>query len=128
VTAGTVTVAVTVPGDLSEVRHRVQEVARRHEFDPGRGARLVLAVNEIVTNAISHGVPPATVTISVTERAFVVAVHDRGAGFSPTGTGTGAPSVDRVDGRGLWLAHRLCDRVDVRTVPSGTTVTLTLYR
>lgn len=126
VTTGTVT--VTVMDDLAEVRQQVRECARLHEIDAGRTAGFVVAVNEIVTNAISHGVPPATVTISATAHAFRVAVHDRGTGYLPDLSGTPPPPVEQDHGRGLWLANRLCDQVDVRTDPSRTTVTLTLYR
>lgn len=125
-TTGTVT--VTVVDDLAVVRQRVRECARLHGIDAGRTARFVLAVNEIVTNAISHGVPPATVTIAATDDAFRVAVHDQGAGVLPNRGGTAPPPVEQDHGRGLWLADRLCDRVDVHTAPSRTTVTLTLFR
>jgi anti-sigma regulatory factor (Ser/Thr protein kinase) len=123
-----VTVYATGPDDLSEVRHCVSEMARLGGLDRDRTFRLTIAVNEIVTNAIRHGVPPATVTLTTTRPAVVVAVHDRGAGFAQTEPDTDPPPVDRVDGRGLWLATRLCDEVDVRTDPAGTTVTLVLDR
>ena len=38
------------------------------------------------------------------------------------------PSIDDEMGRGLWLAHQLCDLVQVRSSPEGTIVRLHMAR
>jgi anti-sigma regulatory factor (Ser/Thr protein kinase) len=122
--------------DLATVRGHVVEAARQAALDPDRTAGLTVAVNEVVTNAITHGMPPATVTITLTGGAVLITVHDRGTRFADlsavrTATGENAaeaapPGPDHVRGRGLWLASALCDRVDIRAGAGGTTVTLTM--
>ena len=120
--------------DLAVVRGCVAEAARQAALDPDRAVGLTVAVNEVVTNAITHGVSPATVTITRTADAVLITVRDRGTRFTDlpavlatTGGNAAAaapPGPDRVHGRGLWLATRLCDRVDIRAGADGTTVTL----
>ena len=38
------------------------------------------------------------------------------------------PSVDRQNGRGLWLANQLCDLVQLHSTAGGTTVRLHVRR
>jgi anti-sigma regulatory factor (Ser/Thr protein kinase) len=133
-----VTTRVRRPHELVGVRGLVTEVAAATGLDADRCARLAIAVNELVTNAITHGLPPATVTITSTGTDVLVAVHDGGGGFTEPdvvavlpGDGSVAaraapPGLEDVSGRGLWLAVRLCDHVDVRTDPAGTTVRVTM--
>jgi anti-sigma regulatory factor (Ser/Thr protein kinase) len=135
---------VSTPEGLGRFRLLVIRTAGAAGLDSDRTDRLTLAANEVVTNALSHGVPPATVTISTTSAAIAVAVHDRGPGFAPLPGSAGAsqdharrggpdassppPDPGLLSGRGMWLVHHLCDLVDTRTNADGTTVTLTLYR
>lgn len=102
--------------------------ARQFAHHQVRGAGLpddvaddvVLAVSELVSNAVTHGLPPASLSV-YTERVPgqgpVVVCHVRDAGgvvvdalagyAPPTGLGT--------SGRGLWMARQLCDSVEVST-------------
>jgi anti-sigma regulatory factor (Ser/Thr protein kinase) len=122
---------VTGPDDLARLRSRITRTARSAGIHADRIDRFVVAVHEIAANAIVHGVPPATVRITTTASAFVVTVHDQGSapGDRPpehpsVRVPTGPPPLDRSNGRGLWLASRLSDRVEVRSDGEGTTVTL----
>jgi serine/threonine-protein kinase RsbW len=124
------TARATGPDDLASVRLLVGEAATAAGLDPARADMLIVAVNEIVTNAITHGRPPATVTITSTGAAVRVTVNDHGSGLA-----RGDPSIridmsppgpERPSGRGLWLATRLCDRVDLHSDPGGTTITLVM--
>jgi hypothetical protein len=39
------------------------------------------------------------------------------------------PAPDALDGgRGLWVVHQTCDRVQIRTGPAGTTVRVHMRR
>jgi anti-sigma regulatory factor (Ser/Thr protein kinase) len=125
-----VTAEASTPNDLTTVRQRLAEMCDLMGLDGDRTAALAVAVNEIITNALTHGVPPATITMSLKNSALLVAVHDRGT------TQFGHPDIDarlreagppgpkQLNGRGLWLAAHLCDRVDAQTIADGTTVTL----
>jgi anti-sigma regulatory factor (Ser/Thr protein kinase) len=124
-------------GDLVSVRQVVARASLTVGVEPDRADGFVVAVNEIVTNALTHGLPPATITISSTGMAVQVAVHDRGGFGDPYPAGAGhvgtdpvgqPPATDRPNGRGLWLASQLSDHLDIRTDTNGTTVTVRLHR
>jgi serine/threonine-protein kinase RsbW len=132
------TVSAVTAADLASVRLLATEMAVAAGMDPDRAHQLSVAVNEIVTNAVIHGVPPATVTVTPTDTAVTIIAHDRGDGFTRPGVIPGPshapgqstaadaapPSPDHLNGRGRWLATHLCDRLEVRTDAHGTTVTL----
>jgi serine/threonine-protein kinase RsbW len=134
-----VTVTVTDVGDLVAVRRAVAQTAALVDLEPGRVGEFVIAVNEIVTNALIHGVPPATVTVVATETRIRVSVHDLGrlSVADPSGqhrhvrepiaAAPAPPTPDRPHGRGLWLAGRLTDQLHMRSGPDGTTVTLDVH-
>jgi anti-sigma regulatory factor (Ser/Thr protein kinase) len=135
----TVTADAVTVGDLAQVRLLAKEMAVATGLDEDRAGKLTVAVNEIVTNAIVHGAPPVTVTFKPTDTAIMIHVLDRGGGFahpavnqtargllSATPLMAAPPSPDDVNGRGLWLASQLCDRLDVHTDAEGTTVTLVM--
>ena len=80
----------------------------------GRAADdLVLAVTEIATNALVHGDAPRQLWSYLDDGRLVFQVRDAGAALPDPLTGYLPPDPDRLDGRGLWLAHQLCDIVEV---------------
>jgi anti-sigma regulatory factor (Ser/Thr protein kinase) len=122
-------VEATDPNDLAKVRRSVAEVATVAGLDGDRTSRFTVAVNEIVTNALAHGVPPVTAIVSGTEGGVVVTVHDRGPGWDRdreprAPVGPALPGIEEPHGRGLWLARQLCDRMEVSTDATGTTVSM----
>jgi anti-sigma regulatory factor (Ser/Thr protein kinase) len=127
-----VTAVVTVPGELAVVRRLAADVAARAGLPADRSGDLTVAISEVVANAITHGVPPATVTLAVTDGTLLITVHDQGTtAFHHPDVRTRLRHVEpappeRVSGRGLWLAAQLCDRVTAGTDPDGTTVTLAM--
>ncbi|MBE1487146.1 ATP-binding protein [Plantactinospora soyae] len=110
-------------GQVTEVRHTV---ASRAESSGLTGTRLddfVLAVNELITNAVRHGGGRGWLRLWSTRGTLYCMVSDTGAGID----------VDRLDDRrrpapeiaggwGLWLARELSDEMLVRSGPDGTTV------
>jgi hypothetical protein len=54
---------------------------------------------------------------------LVCEVQDAGRVEDPL-VGRRPPSLGAVGGRGVWLAHQLCDLVQLRSGPAGTTVRL----
>ena len=123
------TARVTRAGELASLRRLVADAAGSAGLTPDRAARLVLAVDEIATNALVHGLPPATVTITVNAGSIVVAVHDRGRAFATSDGSTIAvrpAAPDAVRGRGLWLADRMADLLSLTADAHGTTVTVSM--
>lgn len=108
---------------LSALRGFVDARAAKAGLDGERVDDLVYAVNEIVTNSICHGEGRARVSFWTERGAVACEVRDRGWIRDPL-AGRVAPDPDRVNGRGLWLVNQLCDFVQVRSSPAGTTVRL----
>jgi anti-sigma regulatory factor (Ser/Thr protein kinase) len=113
--------------DPSPVRLFVAEHALRFGVAVSRLDDLVVAVNEVVTNAIRHGAGYGEMRVWATERWAVCDIFDPGTandrflGFLRTLT----PSDH---GHGLWIARQLCDVVEIRTEQPGTVVRLHLRR
>lgn len=116
-------------GELPVVRRFVREHAARAGLPPDRVNDLLVAVNEVATNALMHGRGPATLRLWQDERGVACEVRDRGeparalllAGRLP-------PALDSEHGRGLMLANLLCDAVHVHAGPDATTVRLHMPR
>jgi len=88
---------------------------------------VVLAVNEVATNAVrygSRGGQPVEVAVHVTHDWVEASVLDHGP-EPPPGLPAEADADElRAGGRGLWLLRRLVDEVRLERVKLGTRVTL----
>ncbi|MFB9684279.1 anti-sigma factor RsbA family regulatory protein [Amycolatopsis plumensis] len=85
---------------------------------------LVLAVSEIVDNALRHGRPPVRFRIWADADHMVVTVHDTGTGLSDPFAGL-LPANRHIGGRGLWITHQVCSQVTLHRDDTGFTVRLT---
>jgi anti-sigma regulatory factor (Ser/Thr protein kinase) len=85
---------------------------------------LVLAVSEIVDNALRHGRPPVRFRIWADTEHMVVTVHDTGTGLSDPFAGL-MPADRHIGGRGLWITHQICSQVTLHHDDTGFTVRLT---
>jgi anti-sigma regulatory factor (Ser/Thr protein kinase) len=110
--------------DLYAVRRAISEFVGDAGLPTARIEELVIAVNEITTNAVLHGRPPTTLRAWHTEAEVVVQVTDAGDGIRDVMAGQLTPSPTDLGGRGLWLARLLCDAVEVRSGGDGCSVTL----
>ena len=112
------------PSELDDVRRFVRRQAKRTGLSAAKTADLVLAVNEVATNSLRHGGGQGRLTAwSSGEGSLVCDVRDAGWITEPL-VGREAPPKDRFGGRGVWLANQLCDLVQLRSSPEGTTVRL----
>jgi anti-sigma regulatory factor (Ser/Thr protein kinase) len=110
--------------DLPAVRRAIGSFAIDAGLSGSRTEEVVLAVNEITTNAVIHGRQPATVRAWRGEGEIVVEVADAGDGIQNALAGQLMPSSASRGGRGLWLTRLLCDAVEVR---NGTGCTVTMH-
>jgi anti-sigma regulatory factor (Ser/Thr protein kinase) len=118
-------------GTLDDLRERVEECLLRTTHMTQEAADLLLAVNELATNAMRHGEPPVSVRLWVRPDRLVCTVTDHGLGVSDPFAGyiwPGAHGRMPVRGMGMWVVRRLCDRLDLVTTPTGFTVRLVIER
>jgi anti-sigma regulatory factor (Ser/Thr protein kinase) len=115
--------ALSFDGDPAPVRQFAADQATRLGLPAGRIDDLVLAVNEVVTNAIRHGAGHGRVRIWRDERYVVCDVFDPGTNANEP-FGYLPPDPDSEGGHGLWITRQLCELVEIRTLPTSTTVRL----
>ena len=110
--------------DLPTIRRVVGSFALDAGLDVSRTEEFVLAVNEITTNAVIHGRPPATLRVWHADGEVVVEVADSGDGIRDTLPGQLTPPLISRGGRGLWMTRQLCDAVEVSCDETGCAVTV----
>jgi serine/threonine-protein kinase RsbW len=110
--------------DIADVRALVRAAGTVARVASDELDDLLLAVSEIATNAIRHGGATGWVTVEHVPTGLVVEISDNGGGL-PDGLVVDRPAADAVGGRGLWLAYRMCPRLELVDSPHGLTVRLT---
>jgi anti-sigma regulatory factor (Ser/Thr protein kinase) len=111
-------------GDVAAARRHVRATATAAGMDPHDADDLAAAVGEVAANAVVHGGGRGTLWCGRERGVVVCVVHDGGAGPEDPLAGYLVPGDEAAEGRGLWLARRLCDSVEVTAGPDGTRVTL----
>ncbi len=111
-------------GDLAAIRSKVSQCASDAGVPPDRLPKLAVAVTEIATNSIRHGGGGGTLRTWAQDETFLCEFRD--SGYIPDVlAGRSRPEADQIGGRGLWLAHQLCDLVEIRSTRElGTTIRL----
>ena len=114
--------------NLAEVRKFTTARARRAGLPPGRVNDLVIAVAELAANTVVHTSGPGTLTLWITDDEVICQVQDQGQITDPR-AGMIRPAPDAPGGgRGLWVVHQVCDRVEISTGQAGTTVRVHMRR
>lgn len=109
------------PRDLSDVRRLVAACLRAGSIPVRRAHEVVLAVHEVAANSICHGGGDGVLRLWHEDERVVIEIQDAGTVGDPL-VGRRPPSPTAPGGRGVWLAHQLCDLVQLRSGPGGTTV------
>lgn len=125
-------VSVPVPPDgLAPLRDAVHTYASAVGLAPDRADDLVLAVNEVVTNAVRYGGRDgdgaARLRLWEDDGALVCELAGPGRIRDPL-VGRMPPSTVPEGGRGLWLVNQVCDLVELRSGASGTVVRMHVRR
>lgn len=121
----TITHTIGQPVQLVGLRQMVARHASRAGLPHARCDDFVLAVSEIASNAIEHGLPPAGVQLWTTSTSVICQITDGGWHTQPL-AGLLPPPTTQRRGRGLWMAHQLCDQFYMW--PEPTTVRLQMDR
>ena len=93
-----------LPSVRAALRDRLGDVGFPPDGDHGAGEQLILAFDELASNAIRHGESPVVATIVAGSGGWLLDVSDRAQDAMP------APAVDRdpaQGGMGLHLVARL---------------------
>ena len=112
---------LSLAGKLSDMALARHEVARQLEtWGAPEGAVLdfELVASELVTNAITHGLPPIELRLHRSSDEVVLEVSDG----SPVRPRRQRPRADVAGGRGLAIVETLSRRWGVRTLPEGKSV------
>jgi anti-sigma regulatory factor (Ser/Thr protein kinase) len=112
---------------LRWTRHRVNRHAQNNGLAELALYRFVVAINEIITNAVRHGGGTGHLRLWRTHDLLCCRVTDHGTGL-PVDYRPRRPEPHDTSGRGLWLVHRTVDNLTIETRPYGTTVTLSCFR
>ncbi|MBF9129985.1 ATP-binding protein [Plantactinospora sp. S1510] len=110
-------------GQVTAIRHTVASHAQAAGLTGTRLDDFVLAVNELITNAVRHGGGQGWLRLWRTDGTLYCRVSDTGAGIDSDRLGDRRrPAPEVAGGWGLWLARELSDEMLVRSGPEGTTV------
>jgi anti-sigma regulatory factor (Ser/Thr protein kinase) len=106
---------------LHEVRTAVEQALAAADYGRERAEDVVLAVNEVATNAVEHGTPEARLSVWAGPDGLVCEIDDGGALRDPL-PGLQAPHPAEPRGRGVWIARQVCDSLHVWADEHGTHV------
>ncbi|GAA4460274.1 hypothetical protein GCM10023170_061080 [Phytohabitans houttuyneae] len=110
-------------GELPAVRQRLDTVARACGLTVDEAYDWVIAVNELMANAIRHGGGAGLLRVWRDGDLFCE-VRDRGAGFTagPYLAPRARPVPSADGGMGLWITQRMTGEMTIESGPSGTVV------
>ncbi|GIG85895.1 ATP-binding protein [Plantactinospora endophytica] len=108
---------------VTEIRHTVTACAEAAGLDGTRLDDFVLAINELITNAVRHGGGRGWLRLWRTGQTLYCLVSDTGGGIGTARLDERRrPAPEIAGGWGLWLARQLSDEMLVESGPEGTTV------
>lgn len=122
--ASAASLAISDSGDLAAARRFVQAEAAQAGLSAEATGYLVVAVGELVTNAVIHGLPPRRLWVYADASTLICRIHDGGPGLADPLAAYLVPERNALRGNGLWLARQMCDYLDVATSPDGTQIVL----
>ena len=109
----------------SDVRRLLAVHAASARLGGDRLDDFTLAASEVATNSIRHGDGYGTARVWTDGTCLFCEIADSGCVLDPL-AGRRLPARDGNGGHGLWIANHLCDLVQLRSSPAGTTVRLSM--
>jgi anti-sigma regulatory factor (Ser/Thr protein kinase) len=118
---------MTYQANLAPVRALTRRRAGLAGLPPERAGDLVIAVSELAANTLVHSPDGGVLRVWQTAGELVCEVSDQGWVVDPL-AGHRLPRLDDPGGQGLWVVNQVCDLVERRTGPGGTTTRLHMDR
>jgi anti-sigma regulatory factor (Ser/Thr protein kinase) len=126
---GPPSVQLRIDGDSHGWRRPVAAAIETHDLPARRAEEFLIAVSEVVANALQHGHGRAQLALWRTNDGVICEVHNDGRGVEDPFAGYLPPgSDDAAQGTGLWIARQLSDPLAIQSGPDGTTVRLAIGR
>jgi anti-sigma regulatory factor (Ser/Thr protein kinase) len=113
---------IALPTGVAAVADLVNRHAAAAGLDSEKAWALALAVREVAASAV----PGCTLRVWAEPAALVCEVRDPEPVVNPM-TGRVQPRDAEPDERGLWLANQMCDLVQVRSTPDGSTIRIVTW-
>ncbi len=113
--------------ELGALRRLMTERAEAFGLDDRQVYASVLAVTELATNSVRYGGGTGTFRTWQAGDALLFELSDVGHIEDPM-AGRVRPRADQNRGRGLWITNQLCDLVQLRSSPDGTTIRVWMRR
>ncbi|MEV8631298.1 ATP-binding protein [Streptosporangium sp. NPDC051023] len=112
--------------DLPDVRDFAAARAVQGGMSEEGLADFLVAVNEVATNAVTHGHPTAKAVLRMwaVGRTLVVEIHDEGRWNPRTPPGETPPGPHATSGMGLWVARMVSSDITFETGAAGTFITM----
>ena len=98
--------------DLAAIRAVVHRYAIQAGLPEARAIDLTLAVSEVAANTIKHAKSPGSLKIWYDAKGIIT---------DPM-AGRRQPSLNALGGHGLWIVNQVCDRVEIHSDETGTTI------
>ena len=108
---------------ITALRHLVASCVRTAGLSGDRLDDFVVAVNELLTNAVRHGGGVGQLALWCADDSVVCEVSDTGRGLGEEAPERPVrPATTQPGGWGLWLAEELTDTFQLTSGNGGTTV------
>jgi anti-sigma regulatory factor (Ser/Thr protein kinase) len=110
--------------------HDARRLVRARAQEAGLGERsddFVLAVNEALSNSITHACEDGMLRVWQDLDGLVCEVRDGGHIVQPL-IGRKEPAIGQIGGHGMWLVNLVCDLVQVRSSAEGSAVRMQMNR
>ena len=112
--------------DAPRLRLSVEACALQAGLAEPHLSEFLLAVHEVVENAIRHGGGEGHLRLLRRGGVLRCQVRDAGPGFGAQVIPPKQPDTEAETGRGLWLAHQLAEQVTITSGSEGSVVSLTM--